>query len=260
VPTLPRRLRRLLRRAKLVRRIRALPASAADWLFDRRSLARMLRRDHVLCLGDSHVQVIRDVRVPGAWFRATPLVGATASGVLNPSSKTGSFETFTARLDRAKPWQEVLLQLGEVDCGFLIWRRADRYGLSVEEQLAQTLDSYAAFIDGVRRRGFRRVIVLSVPLQTIIDYPTALGEVANLRKTVTATQRQRTELTLLFNSELRKRCTALGVVFVDVTSGHLDPGTGLIDPAFLRETEHDHHLADEPYAQLIAGQLRELWR
>jgi hypothetical protein len=255
-----RRLRRLLRRATLLRRIRALPASVADWLFNRRSLARMRRRSHVLCLGDSNVQVMRHVMVPGAWFRATALVGATASGVLNPSSKTGSFETFTARLDQAKPWQEVLLQLGEVDCGFLIWRRADRYALSIEEQLAQTLDSYAAFIDGVRRRGFRRVIVLSVPLQTIIDYPSALGEVANLRKTVTALQGQRTEPTLLFNSELRTRCAELGVVFVDVTSGHLDPRTGLIDPGFLRETQHDHHLADEPYARLIASQLRELWR
>jgi hypothetical protein len=84
--------------------------------------------------------------------------------------------------------------------------------------------------------------------------------VANLRKTVTASQRERTELTLRFNSELRRRCMELGVVFVDVTSGHLDPRTGLIDPRFLRETEHDHHLADEPYARLIAGQLRDLWR
>jgi hypothetical protein len=48
-------------------------------------------------------------------------------------------------------------------------------------------------------------------------------------------------------------------VFVDVTSGHLDLGTGLIDRRFVRVTEHDHHLADDPYAELIAAQLRVLW-
>jgi hypothetical protein len=128
-------------------------------------------------------------------------VGATASGVLNPSSKTGSLERFTAQLDRARSWQQIALQLGEVDCGFLIWRRADRFGLSVEEQLEQTLDSYARFITTVADRRFARVIVLSVPLPTIRDYPSALGEVANLRKTVTASQAERTQLTLRFNAE-----------------------------------------------------------
>ena len=105
---------------------------------------------------------------------------------MNPSSSSKSFETFTAQLARAKPWQEILLQLGEVDCGFLIWRRADRHGLSVEDQLAQTLDSYAGFIERVLGGRFRRVIVVSVPLQTIEHYPSALGDVATLRKTVTS--------------------------------------------------------------------------
>jgi len=239
--------------------MRTLPTSVLDRLFNTRALAQLLRRDHVLCIGDSHVEVMRHVRLPGVWFRAKPLVGATASGVLNPSSKTGSLERFTAQLDRAKSWQQMVLQLGEVDCGFLIWRRADRLGLSVEGQLEQTLDSYATFIATVADRQFARVIVLSVPLPTIRDYPSALGEVANLRKTVTASQAERTQLTLRFNAELRKRCEQIGVVFVDVTSGHLDLGTGLIDRRFVRVTERDHHLADDPYAELIVAQLRVLW-
>jgi hypothetical protein len=103
------------------------------------------------------------------------------------------------------------------------------------------------------------VIVLSAPLQTIRDYPSALGEVANLRKTVTASQAERTELTLRFNSELRRRCEEVGASFLDVTSGHLDPATGLIDARYVRETTHDHHLADEPYARLLSTELARLW-
>jgi hypothetical protein len=257
--TLPRPLRRLLVRAGVLDPIREAPAAVGDWLFNRRTLARLAGRRHVLCLGDSHVEAMRQVRVRGVWFRAQPLRGATASGILNPSSSSKSFETFTARLAKAKPWQEILLQLGEVDCGFLIWRRADRHGIGVEEQLAQTLESYTGFIEYVLGGAFRRVIVVSVPLQTIEHYPSALGEVATLRKTVTASQAERTALTLRFNSELRARCERLGAAFVDATTGHLDPATGMIDARFVRETTLDHHLADEPYAELLATQLGELW-
>ena len=46
---------------------------------------------------------------------------------------------------------------------------------------------------------------------------------------------------------------------MDATTGHLDPATGLIDARFVRETTLDHHLADEPYAELLAERLGELW-
>jgi hypothetical protein len=200
------------------------------------------------------------VRVPGYWFRAKVRVGATASGVLNPNSKTQALAAFTAWLHNARPWQQVLLQLGEVDCGFLIWHRAQRHGLSIDEQLAHTLDSYVTFIERVAAMGFRRVIVLSAPLPTISDYqdlPEWSGEVANLRRQVTASQVDRTNLTLRFNMELRKRCDAIGVVFVDATSGHYDSSIGLVDRRFLRAYV-DQHLATVPYARLISSELCRL--
>jgi hypothetical protein len=58
---------------------------------------------------------------------------------------------------------------------------------------------------------------------------------------------------------LQKRCEANGVEFVDVTSGHFDASTGLIDQRFVRKVNPDNHLADGPYAQLISKELRELW-
>jgi hypothetical protein len=235
--------------------------AAQTWCFNSRGLARVKGRDHALCLGDSHVGVMRHVKVPGVWFQVEALGGATASGILNPNSTTGSLRTFSKRLSRAKPWQEVVLQLGEVDCGFLIWHRAQRKGLSVDEQLANTLDSYGSFIEQVAGMGFARVTVLSVPLPTISDLRSEwTGEVANLRREVTATKAERTALTLRFNRDLAQRCASLGVMFVDVTSGQLDPSTGLIDPGFLRKNNRNHHLAQGPYSRLISAQLVAAWR
>jgi len=210
-------------------------------------------------MGDSHTLVLGDLRVPGVWFRAYGIGGATASGILNPRSKTESFTAFTARLARAPRWQQILLLLGEVDCGFLIWHRAERLKLSVDEQLAFTLNSYTAFIARVVAEGFSRVLVLSAPLPTISDSPSTWGDIANLRAEVTASKAERTNLTQRFNADLRKRCDTIGAVFVDVTSGHLDPLTGLVDTRFLRDNPRNHHLARDPYNKLVSRELCRLW-
>jgi hypothetical protein len=165
------------------------------------------------------------------------------------------------RLANTRPWQKLLLQLGEVDCGFVIWHRASRYGLAVEEQLTITIDCYTLFLQEVAAMGFSEIIVLSAPLPTIDDLPLEWqGSVASERKDVTASQEERTALTLRFNGELKKRCGTLGVTFVDATSGHLDRGTNLIDTRFLKETKLDHHLAPEAYSSLIADELGRAWR
>lgn len=224
-----------------------------DHLFNLQSYSASTQR--VLCLGDSHVKVMRHVRVPGVWFLPLFVDGATASGIANPNSATRSVEIFNRRLQQAKPWQKVLLQLGEVDCGFVIWHRAQRHDITVSEQLEETLDSYTSFLDTLTGRRFVQVIVLSAPAPTIVDDRDGWGAVANLRSAITATQRERTDLTVAFNDELRARCASRGVTFVDVTTQHIDPGTGLIAPQYVRESTDDHHLADEPYAALIGSAL-----
>jgi hypothetical protein len=59
----------------------------AQWVFNQQSFASALRRDHVVCLGDSHMWVLRSVRVPGVRFRVTAVGGATASGIQNPKAR-----------------------------------------------------------------------------------------------------------------------------------------------------------------------------
>jgi hypothetical protein len=186
---------------------------------------------------------------PGVW-------GGTATGILNPHSKSECLKRLSTRLSYAPRWQQVCIQLGEMDCGHLIWNRAERHGLSVDQQLCLTLDSYTMFIQRVIEEG-RWVLVLSAPLPAINDSPHKLGP-AKLRAQA-ASMRQRTELTLRFNAQLRERCDGVGAVFIEVTSGQLDPATGLIHPRFLRNNADDNHLARGPYSELISRELSRTW-
>jgi hypothetical protein len=131
---------------------------------------------------------------------------------------------FSKRLAAVQPGQHVGVVLGEVDCSYIIWRRAAREGIPVDEQLEWTLDRYLALLSDVRRYSRRAVLVFSAPRPTLPDNSEEWGEIARRRVDVTATQRERTELTLRFNAEVARRCAAAGFVFVD---GHRRSSTRL---------------------------------
>lgn len=225
------------------------------WSFNSAAMAGTRRREHVLCLGDSHMEVMRHVHVPGVRFRVVAVPGATASGANNPNSKTQALPIFLRALQRAKPWQHILMQLGEVDCGFVIWHRAGRHGLSIDDQLQETLASYGELISRVAGYSEHAVLVMSAPAPTITDEPHDWGQVANFRREVGATQAERTLLTLRFNKGVEQLCGRLGAVFIDATTGHINDRTGLLSQEFRRRASKDHHLASRPYARLIS----EVW-
>ena len=223
------------------------------WLFNRRGWAAQRRR--IIALGDSHIAVIRRYVAPQvtAVFDVVCVIGATAQGLVNPHSSTDALRQFQKRLDRARPWQTVLLELGEVDCGFVIWYRSQEKGLEVDDQLERSLSNYLRFIDHQVDRGFD-VWVMSAPLPTIRDFQ-EWGEVANLRSSVAASQLDRTALTVRYNSRLREACLKRGVRFVDVSSELLDPATGVIKREFEQANRLDHHLDDTAWGDVIVREL-----
>ena len=222
--------------------------------FDSPAVARLRRRRHVIVLGDSHTLVFRDWRPDGWWFDVVTVGGATASGIRNPNSVTEALPRFRARLARTMPWQPVMVMLGEVDCGYIIWRRARSESISVQDSLRETLDRYTEFLRDEVARG-RPVMVMSVPLPTLPDDSSSLGKTAQRRADVQVSQRDRTEMTLRFNRLVSELCDAEGWTFVDSTSGQLDPATGFVRGDLVRHGSGDHHLRDEPYRALIARAL-----
>lgn len=224
--------------------------------------ARTTGRAHVVCLGDSHLFVFRDDLphdqnvthlVPHAWFDTCIVTGATARGLVNPFSYTNALNVYRRRIELAEPWQPVVFQVGEVDCGFLIWFRARKQGEPVDEQLRHSIESYVGFIGEVRARGFEQLYVLSAPLPTMRDGHEWQGSARARTAIRDVPQRDRTELTRRYNAELAR--LAGDYEFVDVTEPTLDATTGLISDAYVNPSQDDHHLAVEPYSRLVAERL-----
>ena len=107
----------------------------------------------VLTLGDSHGAVFRHPtfadRFPAVAWETVVVPGATASGLDNPNdSRTQAYPIFRRALDTTAA-RRVVVTLGEVDTGFVIWYRAAKHRESVFTMLDRAVAAYADFLAGI---------------------------------------------------------------------------------------------------------------
>lgn len=216
--------------------------------------------EDVLVLGDSHARVFaRPLLRRRLWrhhLRVVAVPGATASGLENPDSKTQALPKFEAALAATKARRAIVL-LGEIDVGFVIWYRAQKYTIPVSEALEHACATYGAFLLRVQELGIAPICV-SAPLPTIED-GNDWGEVASLRRSIRATQRERTELTLRFNERVAAFCRAKNIAYIGLDEASTAPN-GLVDPALLNPDPLDHHYNARAYAARLAAPVAELLR
>lgn len=195
-------------------------------------------------VGDSHIQAFEAAAMLGLIRRPSRFLsvpGATAVGLRNPESHTHAITHFKDALLPVLPDTVPVIQLGEVDCGFVIWWRAQRHGECVERQMAESIDAHVAFIDDLLAAGYPTVVVTGTVLPTIRDGQ-SWGKVARARHEVTATLRQRTDLTLRYNDRLRAEAARRALPYVDITARVMDPSTGLVADDYRSPNPGDHHL------------------
>lgn len=217
---------------------------------------RRLGREEIIVLGDSHVDVFRhklfSFSFPNYFFNIVCVYGATASGLENPNSKTQTFLTLINHFKGSKA-KTTIVQLGEVDTGFVIWYRAEKYNTSVSEMLEKALINYQKLLLTLSKTS--RVICMSTPLPTIKDGQ-HWGEIANARKKVKATQLQRTKLTLQFNMRMQVFCKKNGISYLPFDRESIGQN-GLVDSRLLNSNSTEHHYAKDIYAEMILDKLKE---
>ncbi|MGC6471075.1 MAG: hypothetical protein ACON4E_07400 [Flavobacteriales bacterium] len=206
-------------------------------------------------IGDSHVDVFWHMEHSPLYFwRIIPKIkivhGATATGLANPNSKTKAFNEFINYSKKIRPDDYIVVQLGEVDCGFAIWYRAEKHGISVEEQTDLAVNNYSSIMDCFYEISGEKCYVSSAVLPTIKDNQ-EFGEVANLRREVKASIKERTSLSLLFNKKIKAKTKEKGVGFIDLDLFLLDKKTNIIKDLFIHPDLTDHHLDPVPFSIIL---------
>ncbi len=213
-----------------------------------------VEKKSILVLGDSHSRIFKQKN----WRRLTPKLswnavcveGATVSGLTNPNSKTQAGNYFAQALSEHQA-KVILLCLGEVDTGFVIWYRSEKHGIDVQQAAQLAVDNYCRLIEAARQRA--STIVLSAPLPTLQDN-CQVGAVAKARSSIKASQQQRTELTCWFNKEIQNWCIKNNINYVNIDP--LSKGAdGLVDPQLRHPDPKNHHYDPESYQKLLVEQL-----
>ncbi len=209
-----------------------------------------LFKNELLVIGDSHVKTFDCFGkwLPKNYFvNVVSVTGSTASGLSNPRSKTKSYTKFRVALRRTKA-KIVLIQLGEVDTGFVIWWRSQKHNTDVDEMLDLAVSSYVSFINEIKDEGFE-VVCISSALPTISD-DAPIGEVALYRREVKANQVMRTNLTLRFNSKVQEKVTNNGIEYLNLDKLSLGEN-GLVADSLLNADPSDHHYNITAYESIL---------
>lgn len=211
-------------------------------------------------IGDSHVQsfeIAATLRLIQRPSRFLIVPGATAVGLRNPESQTHALAQFSQALLPAQPGIVPVIQLGEVDCGFVMWWRRQTYGECLEAQLQASLAAYAGFVDLLLAAGYPRLVITGAVPPTIRDGQ-IWGRVARARHEVTASQRERTELTLRYNQALAEMAARRTTAYIDISADILDAETGLVAETYRNPDPRDHHLHPIKSAHLWAVAINRL--
>jgi hypothetical protein len=204
----------------------------------------------ILVLGDSHTPVFNHPSFkegfPDLFFNVLTVIGATASGLENPNSTTQAYPIFRKAVMETAA-KQVIVMLGEVDTGFVIWYRAQKYQESVVAMMGKAISSYSKFLAELSV-GFK-VVCISTPLPTIQD-DNDWGDIANARREVDATQVERTALTLAFNRAIQQFCAQNDICYIMLDGESLGEG-GVVKTDLLNSDRSNHHYDQDRYAELL---------
>ncbi len=242
----------------LVRVIKKLKTQATRRFYSSRpvaSLASLLGFRVIHCLGDSHIEVFWQVRLPRTHFRVVSVGGATALGIANPHSRTNALLIFRTVLKTLPSRSDVVVMLGEVDSACLLFLFSKR-GQSVDELFERSLNNLCGFVQEVQAQG-HRAIAIAVPPQIVEDYANWKNP-DSLRLQVQESWDERMRITRLYNERLQAWAAENDCPVVNVESDVIDPVTSRVAAEFRRADPDDIHYADDRLGPLLGQRLSEL--
>jgi hypothetical protein len=145
----------------------------------------------------------------------------------------------------------VMIMVGEVDCGFTMWYRKDKYNTSIKEQLDNAVSKLFEFIDNEIRTKYdaEQITIIGANLPTLFDHVIPMQKVRREFKRH-RTLKERTQLTLMYNDNLKNESIKRRYKYIDIVKETMDSTTQVVDRQYLRPNERDHHLSEDKTALL----------
>jgi len=214
----------------------------------------------ILCCGDSHAGVFNycNSRQNNFVFDVRIVGGATAQGAVNPNSKTDALNIFEKKINSTRA-DKILIMLGEVDCGFVIWVRSKRYNISIDEQINNSVNNLFTFVDNIiatKNYTNKDIIICGSILPTIKD-STDKRFLGGARSEVDVSQLERTKKTIDYNNLLKINCRKYGYNYIEIVNDILGKD-GIVKDEFLNSNSADHHLDNEKTYKLWLSKLKNI--
>lgn len=214
----------------------------------------------ILCCGDSHSGVFSycNGRQNKFVFDVCIVSGATAQGVVNPNSKTDALKIYEKKINSTRS-DKILIMLGEVDCGFVIWVRSKKYNISIDDQINISVNNLFTFVDNIiatKNYTNKDIIICGSILPTIKDN-TDKKKLAGARSEVDVSQLERTKKTIEYNNLLKINCHKYGYNYIEIVDDILGKD-GIVKDEFLNSNPNDHHLDNEKTYKLWLCKLKNV--
>ena len=216
----------------------------------------------LLVFGDSHARVFgfMKTKINDIDITSFDISESTAIGCLNKKSVSGffkKFNDFVSKSNDLNTYDNILIMLGEIDCGFLIKVMSEKRKTSIEEQLKISTDNLFEFIEKHVCRHFppEKIIICGSILSVIKD-----GVVwdDNIRKRNKSTQKEKTDLTIKFNNILKDFSENKNMNYIDITDDTIGEN-GLINDKWLDVDEYEHHLPSNKIWRLWYNKINNLY-
>ena len=205
----------------------------------------------LVCIGDSHASVFKQIK--NTLVLSIP--GATNMGIKNPHSKTKARPTIDNFLKKNLKKNDTLIFLmGEVDCGFVIWYRKEKYNDTLDSQFKESINNYFDLILSYKDK-CDNIVVCDVPPPTIRDNARVIGDVANKRMGIKASQLERTELTKNYNNLISEFCEKNNFTHLKYLKDLLNED-GIVDKFYMNKNPKDHHLDNDKFSKILKQKLK----
>lgn len=196
----------------------------------------------VMFQGDSHVQymdyAVKNNLLPDKFiYQVQSLPGATFMTHGNPNTDVNAAEQFKKQLQISRP-NILVTHIGEIDCGFLVWYNRTLYNSTIEDQVIDSIENYVEYLKFAKTK-VEHIIVTAPTMQVITDEEKD-AQLRLQRGGVTASQHERSRITVIYSNILMEKCREHGFTFLNFNPSLM--AGGILNRRFRSTTPNDFHL------------------